>query len=105
MILPAATRRPRLRPPRSRARARSLPRTAVDARVVPPVADQANASENAEPDQPVDACLIPSQLLAAELLRRPIEPAQFTSWAFSRRAKASGAGALHGAVGDCFDTP
>jgi hypothetical protein len=40
------------------------------------VADQVNASENEEPDQPVDACLIPSQLLAAELLRRLVESAQ-----------------------------
>jgi hypothetical protein len=35
-----------------------------------------NASENGEPDQPIDACLIPSQLLATELLRRPLEYAQ-----------------------------
>jgi hypothetical protein len=38
-----------------------------------------NASENGEPDQPIDACLIPSQLLATELLRRPLEYAENTS--------------------------
>jgi hypothetical protein len=31
------------------------------------------------PDQPIDACLIPSQLLATELLRRPLEYAENTS--------------------------
>jgi putative transposase len=67
------------------------------------VADQVNASENAAPDQPVDACLIPSQLLAAELLRRPLEFAQFASWAFTQRAKSSGLLPSMGSVGDCYD--
>jgi transposase InsO family protein len=67
------------------------------------VADQVNASENGEPDQPVDACLIPSQLLAAELLRRPLEFAQFTSLVFGSRLQQLGIRASMGSVGDCFD--
>jgi hypothetical protein len=54
-------------------------------------------------DQPVDACLIPSQLLAAELLRRPLEFAQFTSLAFGSKLQQLGIRASMGSVGDCFD--
>jgi putative transposase len=36
-------------------------------------------------------------------LRRPLEPVQFTSWAFSQRAKASGLLPSMGGVGACFD--
>ena len=37
------------------------------------------------------------------VLRRPIESAQFTSWAFTRRAQELGLVASMGSIGDCFD--
>jgi transposase InsO family protein len=37
------------------------------------------------------------------VLHRPVELAQFTSWAFTDRAKASGLVPSMGSVGDCFD--
>tara|TARA_B100001964_G_scaffold223759_1_gene269982 strand:- start:24 stop:326 length:303 start_codon:yes stop_codon:yes gene_type:complete len=37
------------------------------------------------------------------VLRPPIEPAQFTSWAFTQRAVESGLMPLMGSVGDCYD--
>src|SRR5919108_2771171 len=37
------------------------------------------------------------------VLRRPLEPGQFTSWAFSQRAKDSGLVPSMGSVGTCFD--
>jgi putative transposase len=36
-------------------------------------------------------------------LRRPLEPGQFASWAFTQRAKDSGLVPSMGSVGDCFD--
>jgi putative transposase len=36
-------------------------------------------------------------------LRPPVESAQFTSWAFSDRAKTAGLALSMGRVGDCFD--
>ncbi|PCK24300.1 hypothetical protein CHR55_26865 [Rhodococcus qingshengii] len=37
------------------------------------------------------------------MLRPPIEPNQFTSWAFTDRAKQSGLVPSMGSVGDCYD--
>jgi putative transposase len=37
------------------------------------------------------------------VLRRPVESAQYTSWAFTRRARESGLVPSMGSVGDCFD--
>jgi putative transposase len=37
------------------------------------------------------------------VLRRPLEPKQFTSWAFSQRATASGLVPSMGGVGACYD--
>jgi putative transposase len=67
------------------------------------VVDQVNALEHAAPDQPVDAHWLPSQLLTVEVLRRLLEFTQYTSWAFSQRAKASGLVPSMGGVGACFD--
>jgi transposase InsO family protein len=77
------TRRLPLQRPRLRTLARSLPRTVVDARVVPLVAARVTASGDAELDQLVAAFLLPSQLLTIELLRRPPEFAQYTSKEFT----------------------
>jgi putative transposase len=38
-----------------------------------------------------------------EVLRRPVESAQFTSWAFTERARASGLVPSMGSIGDCYD--
>ena len=37
------------------------------------------------------------------MLLRPLEPEQFTSWAFTRRAIDSGLLTSMGSVGDCYD--
>jgi putative transposase len=37
------------------------------------------------------------------VLRRPLEPGQYTSWAFTQRAKDSGLVPSMGSVGDCYD--
>ena len=36
-------------------------------------------------------------------MRRPLEPGQFASWAFTQRAKDSGLVPSMGSVGDCYD--
>jgi hypothetical protein len=70
---------------------------------VPPVLDQVNALEHAEPDQPVDAHWLPSQLLTVEALRRAVESTQYTSWAFTQRAKDSRLLPSMGTIGDAYD--
>ena len=37
------------------------------------------------------------------MLRRPLEPKQFTSWTFTQRAVDSGLLPSMGTVGDCYD--
>jgi putative transposase len=41
--------------------------------------------------------------LHRQALRRPVESAQFTSWAFTERAKQSGLVPSMGTIGDCYD--
>jgi len=36
-------------------------------------------------------------------LRRPLEPAQYTAWAFGKRCRQAGLLLSMGSVGDCFD--
>ena len=72
---------------------------------VPPVVDQVTALEHAAPDQPVDAHWLPSQLLTVEMLRRLLESAQYTSFAYGRRLAASELVASMGTVGDASTTP
>src|SRR5712692_8421367 len=67
------TSQPPLQLLHSTTRGRSLPRTVADARAASPTDDQVNASEDATPDQLVETCLFPSQLLTVEMLRRPLE--------------------------------
>jgi transposase InsO family protein len=62
-----------------------------------------SAFEPAEPKQLADAWCVPSQLLTLEVVRRPIEFTQFTSWAFTRRAIDSGLLPSMGSVGSCYD--
>ena len=49
------------------------------------------------------AFFCPSQLLRIEVLRRPIEFAQYTSLAFGERCKAAGVRPSMGSVADCYD--
>lgn len=37
------------------------------------------------------------------MVQRPVELAQFTSWAFTDRARASGLLPSMGSIGDCYD--
>ena len=52
---------------------RCPPRTAACARAARLAVAPVNAPEDAKPDPPVGACLLPSQLLTLEVLRRPVE--------------------------------
>jgi putative transposase len=54
------------------------------------------------PQQP-NPVVVPSTPSLLRVLRRPVESAQYTSWAFSQRAKASGLVPSMGGVGACFD--
>ena len=70
---------------------------------MPPVAAQAIASRGVEPDQPVDACLHPSQLLTIEALRRPLDFAQYLSIRYTERLAEAGVEPSVGSVGDSYD--
>jgi putative transposase len=41
--------------------------------------------------------------LPVEVLRRPVEPGQYTSWAFGQRLRRAGLLGSMGSIGDCFD--
>src|SRR5437588_802375 len=56
-----------------------------------------------EARSPRAPCLRPSQLLLFELLRRPIESAQYTSIAFGNRCREAGVRPSMGTVGDAYD--
>src|SRR5215204_2490251 len=47
--------------------------------------------------------LRPITHLPIEVLRRPVESGQFTSWAFGQRLRADGLLPSMGTVGDCYD--
>jgi putative transposase len=70
---------------------------------VPPVVDQVTALEHAAPDQPVDAHWLPSQLLTVEMLRRPLESAQYLAIRYTERLAEAGAVTSVGSRGDSFD--
>jgi Integrase core domain len=63
----------------------------------------ATASPDDRHDQLLDASLLPSQPLTVEVLRRPVESAQYTSLAFGRRLQQAGLVASMGTVGDALD--
>ncbi len=46
---------------------------------------------------------MPSLHLLLEVLRRPVEFAQYTSWAFGRRLRAAGVLGSMGSIGDAYD--
>ena len=62
-----------------------------------------NASADVEPDQPNDACSIPSQLLTVEMLRRPLESTQYVSIRYTDRLADAGIEPSVGSVGDSYD--
>ena len=101
---PATTRPPLLPRHQSSPRERSPPRTAPDPRATPPSADPATGSapDTAEPPAAAPASS-PTHTSTIKALRRPLEPGQFTSWAFTPRAIDSGLLPSMGSVGDCFD--
>ena len=47
--------------------------------------------------------VVPYAHLPLEVLRRPLDSAQYTSWAFGRRLRAAGLLGSMGSIGDCFD--
>ncbi len=51
----------------------------------------------------IHPCGRPMPTSVMKVLRRPLESAQFTSWAFTRRAIDSGLLPSMGSVGSCFD--
>ena len=52
-----------------------------------------------QPNQAV----VPSTHLQIEVLRPPVEFAQYTSWVFTRRVQDAGLVASMGSIGDCYD--
>jgi Integrase core domain len=81
-----------------------VPSAAVaDPHAAPPAADQATASL-ADPPNPTAAVAVPaSQLLAVEMLRRPVESTQYTAIRFTQRLVDAGAQPSMGSVGDSYD--
>jgi putative transposase len=58
----------------------------------------------ASPSPPLpNPVVVPYTHLQFEVLRRPLDSAQFTSWAFTRRSLDSGLVPSMGSIGDCFD--
>src|SRR5213593_116892 len=72
---PPATRPQPRPPPHSTSHRQSPPRIAAVPHALPVAVDQASASVLALRDRPVAASVLPSQLLAVAVLRRPVESA------------------------------
>ncbi len=67
------------------------------------MAGRVTASVDAAHDPMLDAFDWPSQLLYLKVLRRPLEPKQYTSIAFGKRCEKAGVKPSMGSVGDCYD--
>ena len=63
-----------------------------------------SASAAARHDQLLDASLLPSQPLTVEVLRRPVESAQYLSVRYTQRLADQGAVTSVGSRGDSYDT-
>ncbi len=61
------------------------------------------ASQDDQHDQPLDACVLPSQLLTVEVLRRLPESAQYVAIRYTERLAEAGIEPSVGSVGDSFD--
>ena len=68
-----------------------------------PAADQANASQADPPGLTVSVSVSASQHLIIEVLRRPIEFTQYTSYAFGKRCREAGVMPSMGSTGDAYD--
>src|SRR5213593_418152 len=99
---PATRPQPRL-PPHSTNHRRSPPRIAAVPHAVPLAVDQASASVLAQPDRPVAASVLPSQLLAVEVLQRPLESAQYASANYRAVLDAHGVVISMSRRGNCWD--
>ena len=64
---------------------------------------QVTSSADVVHGQIVDVCALPSQLLYLKVLRRPLEPKQYTSIAFGLRCGEAGVRPSMGSVADCYD--
>jgi len=82
---------------------RSPPRTPVDAPAARPAAGLAIASvASLSPPLP-NPVVVPYTHLQLEVLRRPLDSAQFTSWVFTERVRTAGLAPSMGSVGDAYD--
>src|SRR4029450_3274357 len=99
---PPVIRHPPRRRPRWTARARSPSRTAACAHAAPPAADQVSASVTGPPC-PSAGFVPPSHLLTIEVLRRPVESAQYLAIRYTERLAEAGAVTSVGSRGDSLD--
>jgi len=67
------------------------------------VDDPVNASEHVAHDRTVVACLLPSQLLSLEVLRRPLESTPHASASYREILDAYGIQSSMSRSGDCYD--
>src|SRR5215207_6646368 len=91
------------RRPRWTVRPRSPSRTVADAHAAPPAAGQATASAAFLSPQQPNPVVVPSTPPLLGVLRRPVESAQYTSWAFTQLAKDAGLLPSMGTIGDAYD--
>src|SRR5215211_2578525 len=96
-------RRPPKQRPRSTNRQRSPSRTVAGAHDASPAADPATASDHASHGSPADADSNPSHTSILEVLRRPLDSAQYLSIHYSERLAENAIVASVGSKGDSFD--
>ena len=91
----------------SRGLARDTPARPVSRTRAPPRDDATDGPATSSATRPVNSCIHPAGLpiihLLIKVLRRPVESAQYTSWAFTHRARQSGLVPSMGSIGDCYD--
>ena len=68
-----------------------------------PAADQANASQADPPGLTFSVSVSALQHLIIEVLRRPVEFTQYTSYAFGKRCRDAGVMPSMGSIGDAYD--
>ena len=68
-----------------------------------PAADQANASQADPPGLTFSVSVSALQHLIIEMLRRPVEFTQYTSYAFGKRCQEAGVMPSMGSTGDAYD--
>ena len=78
-------------------------RILADALAAPLARDPGTASGAAQHDQIFDACLLSSQLLTIEMLRRPVESTQYLAIRYTERLADAGIQCSVGSTGDSYD--